>query len=548
MHFRALLQRVWSYLLLAFLLTGTYIAMAVRGFNLGLYSDVLAYIWHYKTRGTRGGMNWLVVEHWQRHLAGALASAPIQVMFPGNDDMWYAIVLAIHFVNAFLFFAFLDNWTRGKYRIIAFVGVLLFAFDTLQIDSHLTFATATHRKTSMLLTILFLWAYMRYVRSGRQRLVFYTFSLLAFSLGNAIYEQALLVFLLFPLFALYEDWGTDVVKPWWRYVLRVGFEMFPFGFFVLSYAYLIDVLFISSNVEALSGYIAQQIGGALNAMLNPIEVAQRVALTFEGVWLVIAVIFSLATAAILFIWSNRRQERQTAAWEFLLLGAGIMLLNVVSVATTDFTLTRAPRLIYTAGLGSGLLLAAVLDLIRQRIPQKQVANVIFAAFPALMIGTGAAQFFQLQAFYLQRDDAREAVKAAVYEALPEWDEETPPYFIIITDVHPFDDLALYAQDIGFPFMFDLMYGTEGILADAVYTDIEAPPQTSGQHIIATEDGIISPLRQDMRIDPARLVVLSYDSSSQTAQVLDAVPPEVLAEGNFYEEVPFTWETNRDYIE
>lgn len=548
MQLQQTLRRGWSHITLAVILLATYGAMAVRGFNLGLYSDVLAYIWHYETRGIRGGMNWLVVEHWQRHLAGALASAPIQVLFPGDDAIWFAIALGLHFTNAFLFFAFVDDWTRGKYRMVVFVGVLLFAFDTLQIDSHLTFGTATHRKASMTLTIVFLWLYMRYVRGDRQRMVLYSFSLLAFSLGNAIYEQALLLFLIFPLFALIEDWQKPVVKPWWRYGLRVAFEMFPFGFFVLSYAYLIDVLFISSNVEASAGYVVGQVGGAVNAMLNPLAIVTRIGTVFTSAWIVLAALVTAVLAALLWRWGHRTESMQSGSWQLLALGAGIMLLNAVSVAPTDFSLVTAPRLVYTAGLGSGLLIAALLDWLRRVIPSRQAGGVVFAGVSALIIGTGAAHFFQQQQFYLVRDDAREAVKAAIYTALPGWDEETPPYLLIITDAHPFDDLALYAQDIGFPFMFDLMYSTEGILADAVYTDIEASPETSGQHIIATAEGIISPLRPDLRIDPARLVVISYSSTSDTAEVLDTVPPDVLADGNLHAEVPFTWETNLDYLD
>ena len=547
MQLRQALRRGWSYLTLAGILLATYGAMALRGFNLGLYSDILAYIWHYETRGIRGGMNWLVVEHWERHLAGALASAPIQVLFPGNDDAWYAIALLIHFTNAFLLYFFFNYWQRRKHRILFFVAVLLFAFNALQVRPHIEFATGTHTKIALTLSIISLWAYIHYVRTHRQYLVLYNLSWFCFALAGAIYEQALFFFLLHPFLAALGEWGKPITAVRWRYGLRLILDMVPFGLFVVGYVYLLDVLFISSNSQPSPEYVVRQIWTGFNMALNPLAILEQSQLGWQGEWSLVAVGISSLAAFGLWYWWQKIETQVTDWWQIIVLGASVIILNLLNVAPTDFAISSAPRLIYVSAIGTGLIYAVLSSLIAVKIQSQKIGGVVFAFVPALMIGSGAAHFFQLQSFYLQRDNAREAVKAAIYEALPEWDEETPPYFIIITDVHPFDDLALYAQDIGFPYMFDLLYDTEGILADAVYTDITAPPQTSGQHIIATEDGIISPIRQDLRIDPARLVVVSYDSATQSAQILDAVPPDVLAAGNFYEEVPFDWQTNRDYL-
>lgn len=533
--------------LLGGLLLAMYTALAVRGFNLGLYGDVLAYIYHYETRGIRGGMNWLVTEHWHRHLAGALASAPIQVLFPGNDDVWYAIALAIHFLNALVFFAFLDYWMQGKLRPVLFAGALLFAFEILQIESHFIFATATHRKSALLMSIFSLWAYVYYVRTQRRHLLAYNASWALFMVAGAIYEQALFFFLLHPFLAVLEDWRKPVSQPRWCYGLRLLIEMLPYGFFILGYAYLIDVLFISSNVETTPAYILRQITGALNRIINPLIVVERISPAFQGGGLLLVMPLVVVVGVILYRLQPENSDNRGALLSLLLFGFGLALLNILGVSPTSFAIARAPRLIYPAALGMGLIFAVLLYWLGVVIPSKRIGRGVFAVGASMLIAAGVVRFFQLQTYYLERDAAREQVKAAVHEALPDWDVQTPPYLLVITDAHPSDELALYAQDINFPFMFDLMYGMEGILADAVYYDIDAPPETSGQHIIATEDGIISPLRPDLRIDPARLVVIAYDSTTDTAQVLERVPPEVVTAGNLHEEVPFDWETNDAYL-
>jgi len=166
------IQRIggaWVYILLAGLLVAMYTAMAVIGFDLGLFGDVLGHIYRFETLGIRGGMNWLVTEHWQRHLAGGLALAPVQVLFPENPVMWYAVSFAFHFFNALLFFAFLDDWLRGKYRSITLLAALFFAIDPLAIVYHFEFATGT-RFRALAFTFISLWAYLRYVRGNRQSL------------------------------------------------------------------------------------------------------------------------------------------------------------------------------------------------------------------------------------------------------------------------------------------------------------------------------------------------------------------------------------------
>ncbi|MEL6149912.1 MAG: hypothetical protein AAFR56_09835 [Chloroflexota bacterium] len=544
---RALLQRWWTYFALTAAMAGMYFALAVRGFSLGLYGDVLAYIYHYETRGIRGGMNWLVMEHWHRHLAGALASAPIQVLFPGDEAAWYAIGLAIHFGNAVLLFAFMDYWMRGKHRLLTVLAAVFFALDTLQTEFNLILATSTHRKISATMMILFLWLYLAHARSGHNRTAFYGLSLVLFSIGNAIYEQGFLLFLLFPLLALYENWQKPVMQPWWRYLMRIALEMFPFGMFVLSYVYLIDVLFISSNVESSVQHVINQVAGAINIAYNPWEIIVRSwpAVRTWG-WTLLAIIGTVVAGGLLWQWVRRTETDTPYPWRLLLLGAGIMLLNAFSVAPTDFSIPFATRLVYVGGLGSGVVILCAMECIRRTVPGI-TGKALFTVVPALIIGSGVSQYFSAQNIYLERNIEREAVLSAVQDALPSWSTDEQPYLLIIPDAHPYDELALHAQDVGFPYAFDLLYDTEGILADVVYFDIGGPAETSGQHIIATGNGIVSPLRKEELIAPERLVVFAYDSTTRTAQIVEAVPPEILEIGNLYAEAPFTWETGAAYL-
>ena len=540
---------VWVYLLLAGLLLAMYIAMAAIGFDLGLFGDVLGHIYRFETLGIRGGMNWLVTEHWERHLAGGLALAPVQVLFPENAPMWYAVSFAFHFLNALLFFTFLDDWLRGHYRPMTLLAALFFAIDPLAIVYHFEFATGT-RFRALAFTFISLWAYLRYVRGNRDSLLLYNVSLFSFALGSAIYEQAIFFFLLHPIIAWAEDRGKPVQAPLWRYGWRLGVELVPFGLFVLAYVYLLDVLFISSNAETSVGYILRQFGAAFNLYFNPLVVFERLLEAWRGAWLLLGV--GIAAPVAVFVWGWRARHRvERVPFTYLTLlvfSAGMAFLAVAAIAPTDFRIWGDARTLYGMSPGAVLLTLVLVDALLSRVPGKHITNGVYAVFAGVFIASGVMTFFQVQLHYRDREIARESVRQAVYAALPELHEDVLPYFILVTDRHPSDELWLYSQSWNFPFTFDLIYNTEGILADAVYYDIDLPPETSTQHIIATEQGILSPIRQGQYIDPARLVVIEYDSETETATVLEEVPPEVLAEGNFHEEVPFEWTTNPAYLE
>ncbi|MEL6270964.1 MAG: hypothetical protein AAFU54_03040 [Chloroflexota bacterium] len=543
----ALLQRLWPHATIGGVLLAMFGGLAVRGFNFGLYADVLVYIYRYQVHGTRGGMNWLVVDHWHRHLAGALVSAPLHVLFPPDDAPWFALAFFLHFLNAFVFFCFLYDWLRGKHKLLIFSAALIFAFDTLDIIYQYIYGTSSHQKFALTLAILSLWCYMRFVRNGRQQLMLYNASWFLFALGGSIYEQSLFFFMLHPFLAIVEEWQQPIAQPRRPYLIRLFNDMIPYGLFVLAYAYLLDVLFLSSRSNITVGHIVTQFVESFRIALFPVDIIGRMSFAWQGAWILLTAAVGLIAGVALWQWRKRTFTEQAPLMMIALFGFGISFLNVANIAPTDFNVNFDSRLIYAMSLGNSLLVIAAVDWVTRRIPNTRVHLAVFSIVLGVWIGSGVSYFFRQQHVFLTQDTVREQVRTAVHEALPMWDEETPPYLLILTDKHPQDDLFLFAQNNDFPFIFDLMYDTEGILADAVFYDIEKPPETSEQHIIATEDGIISPLRPDQRIDPDRLVVIAYDSETDTANVLDAMPEDALAGSNLHTEVPFDWETNRDYL-
>jgi hypothetical protein len=97
---------------------------------------------------------------------------------------------------------------------------------------------------------------------------------------------------------------------------------------------------------------------------------------------------------------------------------------------------------------------------------------------------------------------------------------------------------------------------DGIAADAIYPDVPASAAPapdvpgslySGPYIVVEPEGIYSPLNPRVPIDPQRLVIVYYDSQTQTARILDDLPPEVLETANIVQRAPIEWRTNYDLI-
>lgn len=219
------LQSGWKpYLILVLMLGLTWVALAVRGFTLGFYGDVVAYQFHYRFDGVIGGMNWLIVEHWQRHLLGALFSAPLHILAPGRYDLWYALALGLHLMLGPVVFLLVDALQSGRRHWLAFGTALFFVFDTLQTPSNIEFATGSHRKAALILAALSLWSYIHFVRSQRQQLGWYMFNIATFILAIMTYEQSLFFFVLHPViaFVIHRRIGSMVFALMMEVLLAPG--------------------------------------------------------------------------------------------------------------------------------------------------------------------------------------------------------------------------------------------------------------------------------------------------------------------------------------
>ena len=175
---------------------------------------------------------------------------------------------------------------------------------------------------------------------------------------------------------------------------------------------------------------------------------------------------------------------------------------------------------------------------------------------AVLVAAGFSGLLSIQSEYIRQQAARQAVLNAIQSVISQVSTDPLPYLLLVSDAHPSNDLWLYAQDNRFPYTFDLMYDVTGMPVDALYMDVDpadAPPpdvpgsRYQGKFIVVEEEGIYSPLRPAEPIDPSRLVIIEYDSTSQTARILDELPEDVLARANIVERVPIEWKTNHSLV-
>ena len=213
------MQAGWRpYGLLILLLAVSYAALALRGFALGFYGDVVAYQYYFEFRGVLGGMNWLITEQWQRHLLGGVLAAPMHVLAPYRYDLWYALTLFLHFLAGPFIYLFIDTLLCGQRRWLGFAVVLLFLFDTLQTPSNVEFATGTDHRIFLIMALLSLWSYIHFVRSKRRKPGWYILNIVTYIIAIMTYEQSFFFFLLHPFIAIVEDRRQGEYSLTWRYL------------------------------------------------------------------------------------------------------------------------------------------------------------------------------------------------------------------------------------------------------------------------------------------------------------------------------------------
>ena len=518
--------RVYGLLLAILLLT--FFALALRGFKLGFYGDVVAHQFHFHFDGMSGWFAWLR-DAWQRHLLGGLVTAPLHLLTPGRYDLWYALSYGAHFAVVPVVFLFVDTLGRGNRRWLAFAAALLFCFDSLQNPSHIDMSVGMIYKFSLLFALLSLYAYLRFVRGGRRQLLWHSVSVAFYAIAIMLYEFTMLFFLLHALIA-YVEGNRD--RRWlWLSARDSLLHVFIAGLYV----YLLLSLFGRGNANLMlsPAYIMEQIGDGMRLLWSPAEIVSRVteAAAQSPFWLL--ALLALLISLFFGLWiikvdaDSDADSPWTPGW-IIVLGCLISLLSMANTAPASWKFVWHERLLYAASAGGAMTIVGLLALAVQR--QRRVGGALFAAAMAILVAPAICFPFEYQAEIRQRDKTSRGVHRAIYAALPRFVAEASPYLLLLTDGQPEAELALSARDVNFPHIFAMRYGIRGFRADALL--YAAAGESATQQIQLLEAGIVSPLTPDEIISYDRVVIVAYDHESKSAALLDELPQEALERGNF----------------
>ncbi|MXX83382.1 MAG: hypothetical protein F4Y70_07960 [Chloroflexi bacterium] len=547
-RFARALESGWAaWLALCLVYAAAFAALAVRGFSLGFYGDVLAYHYHYHFDGLIGGMNWLVSEHWQRHLLGAIFSAPLYELAPNRYDLWYALALAAHFAVGLTVFLLVDALQGGRRRWLALGIGLVFAFDALQTPSTLGFATGTHRKAALILALLALWTYLRFVRGGRRGLAWYSLNVGCFGAALMIYEQSIFFFLLQPLIAFIEDRRLGSFSFSRGYLWLIARDVALHVAFAGVYIYLLLILFPggNSNLALSPEHILRQVADALVLLFSPLDYVGRLvaAAALSPVWLLALLALGVAGLFGSAVYFAPRAETAATAWTpgwLALFGLLLTMLNILGTAPTHWVFRMHERLLYAASVGGAMLILGLLAWLHERRPR--LGGALILAFLVFTLAPGIAFLYEQQTVFFREDEASNRVVDAIVEAIPEFAPQAQPYLLLVSDADPQSELALHPGDVRFPHLFALRYGIRGFRADALLHDHAAKYPTMGS-LRLTDAGIISPLFPQEAIAYERVIIVDYDSGSNSARIIKRIPEAALRDTNIINETGIMLETN-----
>lgn len=563
---KTFITRLYPYVILSIVLLVFFVLLAMLGLNLGFVGDILGFEYHFANEGITGGLQY-TLDHDRRHFLSGIFYAVLHFLFPNQPAAWYGTSIGLHFLNAIIGFLLTDTILNGKRRWLSFAIALVFAFHLNQVVDHFEIATGGHLKLSLGLALFGLWSYLRYVRGGRQAVLWRDCAGITYVIAFMLYESAFLFFLINPLIAYVEDRRAGRLTTWQRWLWQNIQDTFWYPVFFLIYVGLLSVMIPPAKDRFFIGHIPNNIIGALRSEFWIGDYLNQLSPLLNGAGLPLLAAAGAVFAVIIGIWrhadlpedSGRDPMPALSDLGYLILfGAGIVTTNVIAVSASEWYLPDAPRLIYPAAFGTAILICSGIVWLIEHLPARNLQTGVLAIAVVLLIAPGAVRFIQAQAQYEDEFVARQKVVDAVVRAVPAWQGDTPPYLLLISDLQP-NELALHALDIRFPYSWDMAYGVEGILADAVYrTDNPRFPQDLpaadepieryvGTYIVVENNAIYSAVRPGIAIDPARLVIIYYDSITDTAQVLDSLPEDVRTNSNIILRDPIPLTTNFSLI-
>ncbi len=540
------------FLVLIAVLLLLFLVLLTAGLDLGFIADILGFEYHFERLGVTGGLQF-TLDHDRRHFLSGMFYAGLNLFFPGQSTAWYGSSILTHLANGVILMLLCDTLLRYRWRWLSLSAALIFVFDMRQIVEHYEIATGGHLKIGLGLALLALWLYILYVRGNRQRTVLRDLSIAVYTVAFMLYESTAAFFILHPLIAFLED-HPQGRAAWRRWIVQIIKDTLWYPLLFGAYALLLALILPPEKPRFFPAMIVPNTLAAFGNAFDPVGYFRIAQSTLMPPYLLLTGTVSAGVFAGLLLWSRHNiitggqlqpSPALANAGTLVLFGLGMMLANILLVSPSEWRLPEAPRLVYPASAGLALFITGLFAALIVYLPSRSLTLRILplTVVTALAAGTGVSGFFQTRSLYAEENTLRSNVVDAVMRAIPAWQGDTLPYMLLITDVDP-DALALHAQDIRFPHLFDLMYNTNGILADAVYYDVPqtfpesarpAPDQPMssyiGPYIVVEADAIYSPLRPGLPIPLERLVIVQYDSASNSASILPEIPPEVLQTGN-----------------
>lgn len=559
-------------LLLSAIILALFTVMALRGLELGYFGDLLNSRFLLDKLGVRGGIEWMAFTLGRRHILGSVQHGLMHVLAPDHSSIWYGSALLTQFLAAIPAYALVNSLLRGQRRWIAFGVALAFMLHVRQLYSPLDISTRAFINISFMAQLLSLWAYLHYVRDQRRSLWMRDVSLLLYFVALNLYETAALFFLLHPLLAWHEEYQQRRIlsRDW---LWQMAKDNFWYGFILVAYLAFLLLYLPSDGVGTGLNSLSDRLFALLNAELHPLLFAERYAPAFAMPWLPLTLLLIAATALGIGWWRSRHRTEtalpdaapvRSTLGLMIVLGVGMMVLNM-GVAV-QVNMTQDIRFVYPFAFGFTLAVVGLLALLAQSLPHRP-GTAVFAGGIALLAAPGVGVALDVQQQYLDAQAARSTILEAIFEAVPAIERDgsgATPYLLIFTD--PDETRQLYhdlrADDAYLPMLFEMEYGL-GINVDMVLYDVpdarcHSEGQSAAQHLslcMVAQDGLLystlrPPYYHERTYQPGsteHLILLYYDADTQTAQVLDTGPPELLAQANIVERDPVDWQTNWDIL-